>query len=1008
MYGLGLVYYHFNAFQWATKAFLQALYIDPGFSRANEIHLRLGIIAKMKNDFDTSLKHFNMARHDSSVCTFTPLEIQFHIAHLYEACGRHLEAKAKYDVMLADHSLPLQLRADILRQIGWMFHSVEEFGEKSQRVEQAVFHLQKSIEADPKSGQSLYLLGRCYASIGKVHDAFIAYRNSVDKSESNADTWCSIGVLYQQQNQPMDALQAYICAVQLDKDHSAAWTNLGILYESQSQPHDALACYTNATRNKASIPTLSQRIKYLKTQMASAPPPVTTNKPRQLPSVEEAWNLPISNEMTNRQNQPRQTGGIRTAQPVKKEEVGPSAPPTQQRPHFYLTQQQLQTLQYLQNQPALTAQQQNVLQQLQHQFRLMQQHQQQMRLQVMRLQGLPAPVQPQGQFPSQPATSHAGGTPSSSSSNTEIDGLNVSDKELESLISQQDIGSFAESLLKQFQEQIGDSVDEKQDSDGIKPESMDTKPDASDLLSAMGKSDGKDLLEESIKNELMDLDHLDIPTTVDKVVHETYNPPELHIKLTAEEVVDACNKCLTKSGRISGSVLEEDAPPPSPPDRPSARLSKEQLLPPTPSVYLENKKDACSPQLQEFCLQHPITVVRGIAAALKLDLGLFSTKQLLETQPEHPVHIKTQFKQESDENWDVSGQQQVWNCFSKPSITTISAYSQYQVATFQESFQLEQEKTSSHRNEDEVQGRRKKKPMLTLKHGHYIDLSYEHRFRQQLQEMAKLPHWTRVVSAGNMLSHLGYQMLGINTVKMSMKVPGARTTAHQEKNNFCAININIGPGDCEWFGVPEEYWGALHELCDKNGVNYLDGSWWPNMKDLMDAEIPVYRFLQRPGDLVWVNSGCIHWMQAAGWSNNIEWNVGPLTFKQYSLALERYEWNKLQGTKSAVAMVYLSWNLAKNVRVSEPKLFEAIKHTLLRTLRQVVLILDYLKHKGLEVKFHGRNRTEPAHYCVQCEIEVFGVLFVREQVNNIFIDSIRFDSIRFDSIKFSVEHDVVS
>lgn len=78
--------------------------------------------------------------------------------------------------------------------------------------------------------------------------SFNDYRNSVEKSEGNADTWCSIGVLYQQQNQPMDALQAYICAVQLDKSHSAAWTNLGILYESVSQPKDALACYINASR----------------------------------------------------------------------------------------------------------------------------------------------------------------------------------------------------------------------------------------------------------------------------------------------------------------------------------------------------------------------------------------------------------------------------------------------------------------------------------------------------------------------------------------------------------------------------------------------------------------------------------------------------------------------------------------------------------------------------------------------------------------------------------------
>ena len=31
----------------------------------------------MKNDFDTSLKHFTLAKNDSSPCTFTPLEIRW-------------------------------------------------------------------------------------------------------------------------------------------------------------------------------------------------------------------------------------------------------------------------------------------------------------------------------------------------------------------------------------------------------------------------------------------------------------------------------------------------------------------------------------------------------------------------------------------------------------------------------------------------------------------------------------------------------------------------------------------------------------------------------------------------------------------------------------------------------------------------------------------------------------------------------------------------------------------
>ena len=98
------------------------------------------------------------------------------------------------------------------------------------------------------------------------------------------------------------------------------------------------------------------------------------------------------------------------------------------------------------------------------------------------------------------------------------------------------------------------------------------------------------------------------------------------------------------------------------------------------------------------------------------------------------------------------------------------------------------------------------------------------------------------------------------------------------------------------------------------------------MHELMEEEIPVYRFLQRPGDMVWVNSGCVFWVQAAGWCNNIAWNVGPLTHKQYSLALERYEWNKLQGHKSGVGMLLLSWNLARNVRVSDQKLFTSQDH----------------------------------------------------------------------------------
>ncbi|NWI06262.1 KDM6A demethylase, partial [Tichodroma muraria] len=192
-------------------------------------------------------------------------------------------------------------------------------------------------------------------------------------------------------------------------------------------------------------------------------------------------------------------------------------------------------------------------------------------------------------------------------------------------------------------------------------------------------------------------------------------------------------------------------------------------------------------------------------------------------------------------------------------------------------------------------------------------------------ELTKLPAFVRVVSAGNLLSHVGHTILGMNTVQLYMKVPGSRTPGHQENNNFCSVNINIGPGDCEWFVVPESYWGVMNDFCEKNNMNFLMGSWWPNLEDLYEANVPVYRFIQRPGDLVWINAGTVHWVQAIGWCNNIAWNVGPLTACQYKLAVERYEWNKLQSVKSIVPMVHLSWNMARNIKVSDPKLFEMIK-----------------------------------------------------------------------------------
>ncbi|XP_043486320.1 histone demethylase UTY isoform X5 [Polistes fuscatus] len=1133
LYGLGLVYFHFNTFQGAVKAFQQVLWVEPSFPRACEVHLRLGLMLKVHADFDAALKHLTLALIDATTpASFSKLEIKFHIAHLYEVQGNYRLAKENYENLLKEKALPSHLKADICRQLGWMYHVVDcpTLGVTKQHKQAISIHcLQKSIEAEPKSGQSLYLLGRCLAASGKVHDAFIAYsnllylcRNSVEKSEGNADTWCSIGVLYQQQNQPMDALQAYICAVQLDKSHSAAWTNLGILYESVSQPKDALACYVNASRgnnntpnctgslvglggaksggNTPMNPSLQQRINFLQSNLSQAPMPSVAAKRRQLPSIEEAWNLPISAEMSSRQQQQQQQqqppGG-----PGYKYGGAPSGPP----PPYPQTQgQSLGGKRF-----------KGLLVHLQHQYRVMQQHQQQIRLQqqqaaqrglrpgqpgyptfyshgqpsgqpgVIKNYGIPQqPLQQGGTVALQTGFSDSNvGYNSVATGNTQTPGmpyksasdpnypqrqlthsgqfnqyqsnqyaaqgyaqissttssypegsagnkdLGVTDQELQALLSQKDLAtSLAEDLLKHFG---SEDLDVKEEPPGImnngtlssgpfSPSNMEENPDkikevklekmdevqpsSTSNIDMFDKNESKasNAVVETIKCEATSSTNKSesLITRTEPVLKleslcESQPEQELSIEMDSKTVVEMC-KGQGLKGVPNCSILSDRSPPPAPPDPPSQRLTKEQLLPPTPSVYLENKKDAFSPQLQEFCLKHPIAVIRGLAAALKLDLGLFSTKTLVEANPDHGIEVRTQVQQTSDENWDPVVGKKVWGCISHRSHTTIAKYAQYQASSFQDSLREERDKSqgihtsnlSDSDSKDSTGAVRRKKNAFglsgrpgskMLRFGTNVDLSDERKWKTQLQELIKLPAFARVVSAGNMLSHVGHVILGMNTVQLYMKVPGSRTPGHQENNNFCSININIGPGDCEWFAVPDAYWGVICSLCERNNINYLHGSWWPSLEDLYEENIPVYRFLQRPGDLVWVNAGCVHWVQAVGWCNNIAWNVGPLTARQYQLAIERYEWNKLQSFKSIVPMVHLSWNLARNIKVSDPRLFELIKNCLLRTMRQCCLILEFVKSKGVEVRFHGRGKNEASHYCGQCEIEVFNILFIREQ-----------------------------
>ncbi|XP_053493589.1 lysine (K)-specific demethylase 6A, like isoform X3 [Ictalurus furcatus] len=1139
LYGLGMVYFHYSAFQWGIKVFQEVLYIDPSFSRAKEIHLRLGLMFKVNTDYESSLKHFQLALIDSNHCTLSKAEIQFHIAHLYEIQKRYRAAKEAYESLLQTENLPTQVKAATLQQLGWMHHTVEQLGDRANKDSYAIQCLQKSLEADPNSGQSWYFLGRCYSSIGKVQDAFISYRQSIDKSEASADTWCSIGVLYQQQNQPMDALQAYICAVQLDHSHAAAWMDLGTLYESCYQPQDAIKCYINATRSKScsNIAAITTRIKYLQ---VSKPHPSAGGLLMEAHGSGQSLPPHVS-PLRQDDGQSNPAKRKRTSSPAQCFAEWGNNLAEQQTPNWQLSPQKLQLLEQMRaNRASLKPVQLQMLEQLEAQLSAMQLDQQQMGQNAAGNMQAPLSNGPT----SAPSLAHSRRPvlrplcasqllvngplapspqpPSVVNNHTQRPGTNGDVPYLHSNVLPHNCTSLGDAWKSQHlsttqglqkgpgshwtglngerthsssgwadggpHNQVGHSTSTPSNSSESAGSHLSSPPHSLASLSTTsvhtatsgipltkesehaqgscatvanhcspkyttGSPDtyssgnpqvcapvmGKESLTASSRLNHVHLGansadsspasalsatssspHTNEPTgnfTKPDSVHGSAQgacsedsqsplkaePPEACLKAgpllrsvhssstvsiypTSSDILKACRN-LGKNGLSSSSILLDKCPPPRLPLPPSPPLPKDKLNPPTPSIYLENKRDAFFPPLHQFCINpsNPVTVIRGLAGALKLDLGLFSTKTLVEANPEHLVEVRTQLCQPADENWDPSGTRKQWRCESNRSLTTIAKYAQYQATSFQESLREENEKkgqkelSESEMSTSENVKRRRKGPFKQIKFGTNIDVSDEKKWKLQLQELSKLPAFARVVSAGNLLSHVGYTILGMNTVQLFMKVPGSRTPGHQENNNFCSVNINIGPGDCEWFAVPEPYWGVMSEFCEKNNVNFLMGSWWPNLEDMYEANVPVYRFIQRPGDLVWINTGTVHWVQAIGWCNNISWNVGPLTAHQYKLAVERYEWNKLQTVKSAVPMVHLSWNMARNIKVSDHKLFEMIKFCLLRTLKQCQKVKEVLIAAGKETIWHRRSRDEPARYCTICEVEVFNLLFVTSE-----------------------------
>ncbi|CAG7822200.1 unnamed protein product, partial [Allacma fusca] len=219
------------------------------------------------------------------------------------------------------------------------------------------------------------------------------------------------------------------------------------------------------------------------------------------------------------------------------------------------------------------------------------------------------------------------------------------------------------------------------------------------------------------------------------------------------------------------------------------RLKKDVL------IEVKCKEHCLSPLLKDKVMRREVSCVRGLVEHLNINLELFSTESLLSVNPSQVLETRKQkVYPEGYEGIDES----TWLYVSRKSETTLEEYAMYQ------SDVLKKAETLTEYDEPR-----------DIIFGTNFDLSDEKIWEVQLKELEKLPEFCRIDSNENLLSFANTQLIGMNTVQTYLKVPGSRTPGHQENNNFCSVNINIGPGITEWFTVPFEFWKKIAKLCAK-------------------------------------------------------------------------------------------------------------------------------------------------------------------------------------------------
>ena len=201
----------------------------------------------------------------------------------------------------------------------------------------------------------------------------------------------------------------------------------------------------------------------------------------------------------------------------------------------------------------------------------------------------------------------------------------------------------------------------------------------------------------------------------------------------------------------------------------------------------------------------------------------------------------------------------------------------------------------------------------TIKYAVNIDVPYFGELQSELYK--KIPDEMRFCSNQDILKYSKKTIAGITTPQLYLKVKNVWTGGHEENLRLRFVNINHGPSDSLWYGIPHADCKKFYDTVLDNfkfNVYSSEGIWFAPIEFFIKKKINCYYSYQKSGDIILVGPGCLHWVKGQGHSVHSSWNFFNKEYSMIKIAIERYKKNIELKFRNLVPLYSLLYSFIKN------------------------------------------------------------------------------------------------